>query len=98
MSWESFAILVLVPAAIGAAADKIMLDRHQSRIRGFLLRIWNRIDDTSVPCLPQLMANRTLAATRFVFGPQRWSARRVVLGSSTASAGSAPERRGYCGL
>ena len=80
MSWATLAILAVVPAAIGSAADKIMHDREKNRIHDFLLRVWNRVDDTAVPCLPQLMAKCTLAATRFVFGPRLWSPRAVGLG------------------
>ncbi len=62
------AAICAVPAAIGVALDRFLLRRTKSALYDSLLYMWDRLDETSVPNLPQLMATTTLTAGSRLLG------------------------------
>lgn len=66
-----FAVIAAVPPAIGGIVDRLLLDRTKGAMHDRLLRIWVRLDDTTIPDLPALMARVGLRAASTILASNR---------------------------
>ena len=68
------------------AIDRFLLRRQKGKFHDRLLHWWNALDDTAVPDIPRRMAGSTLGVVHKLLGSQFWSARSLIILSTTSAA------------
>ena len=65
--WATLLLAGLI-AGVGPIIDRLLLTRQKGVLHNALIRMWNRLDDTSIPHIPKLMAKTIVSFLSITFG------------------------------
>lgn len=86
MSWPTVIIVIGLFAGLGPIIDRFILNRHKGQLYHLLLECWDKLDETSIPHLPKLMAALTLRGANKIIGIKLFSLKSVLrIGAISAS-------------